>query len=446
MPARTPSSRRLVRRKPSSSSAGTPASSAGGGRASAPACASTGCGCRWRGVSVAQPRVPVRREHRERRAGLRQHFVALEDHLVLERAKRDALRARAHRRRRRRARARRLVVVIGEDRGDAELARRGAGSRRARAHGARSAPPPRARSARISSRDAVVDELDAPVVGRAAARRGSRGRTRTRSRPAPRAAQRVRERRVVEVAQVAAEPDERPGGASGVGGRERLGRAGDGRHRRRADRRRWRGGYAERHCARRPPFTIRHHGCDRQPHPPLPDRHAGHGRSAFRPHADVRLRAQRGRRARHRRQQADRHDAVRAVRADQRPAARPALRERAGALRRPGADRPRLRAAPAARQLAVDARGRPTTSGSRRRRTSSRRVGRGEGPRDVLVSLGYAGWSAGQLEQELAQNAWLTVDGRCRRAVRRAARAAAARGDALLGIDFSRLSDDVGHA
>ena len=73
-------------------------------------------------------------------------------------------------------------------------------------------------------------------------------------------------------------------------------------------------------------------------------------------------------------------------------------------------------------------------------------VGRGEGPRDVLVSLGYAGWSAGQLEQELAQNAWLTVEAdpgvvfelpveeRLPAAVR------------LLGIDISRLSDDVGHA
>jgi putative transcriptional regulator len=26
-----------------------------------------------------------------------------------------------------------------------------------------------------------------------------------------------------------------------------------------------------------------------------------------------------------------------------------------------------------------------------------------------MVTLGYAGWSAGQLEHELAQNAWLTV-------------------------------------
>ena len=37
-------------------------------------------------------------------------------------------------------------------------------------------------------------------------------------------------------------------------------------------------------------------------------------------------------------------------------------------------------------------------------------VGRGEGPESMLVSLGYAGWSAGQLEQELAANAWLTVE------------------------------------
>ena len=73
-------------------------------------------------------------------------------------------------------------------------------------------------------------------------------------------------------------------------------------------------------------------------------------------------------------------------------------------------------------------------------------AGRGEGPRDMLVSLGYAGWSAGQLEQELAQNAWLTVEAdpdivfelpveeRLPAAVR------------LLGIDISRLTDNVGHA
>jgi putative transcriptional regulator len=73
-------------------------------------------------------------------------------------------------------------------------------------------------------------------------------------------------------------------------------------------------------------------------------------------------------------------------------------------------------------------------------------LGRGEGPRDVLVSLGYAGWSAGQLEQEIAQNAWLTVaaDPDVMFGVPAEERLPAAM--KLLGIDFSRLSDDVGHA
>lgn len=34
----------------------------------------------------------------------------------------------------------------------------------------------------------------------------------------------------------------------------------------------------------------------------------------------------------------------------------------------------------------------------------------GHGPAQILVTLGYAGWGAGQLENELAQNAWLSVE------------------------------------
>ena len=33
----------------------------------------------------------------------------------------------------------------------------------------------------------------------------------------------------------------------------------------------------------------------------------------------------------------------------------------------------------------------------------------GSGPQRVLVSIGYAGWSPGQLEQEIGRNGWLTV-------------------------------------
>jgi putative transcriptional regulator len=67
-------------------------------------------------------------------------------------------------------------------------------------------------------------------------------------------------------------------------------------------------------------------------------------------------------------------------------------------------------------------------------------------PHDVLVSLGFAAWTAGQLEQELADNAWLTVpadmaivfglppEERLTAAVHK------------LGIDFVQLSEVAGHA
>ncbi len=67
-------------------------------------------------------------------------------------------------------------------------------------------------------------------------------------------------------------------------------------------------------------------------------------------------------------------------------------------------------------------------------------------PGDVLITLGYAGWSAGQLEQELAQNAWLTVpaDPRIIFDLQADQRLDAAM--KLLGFDFANLSDVAGHA
>ncbi len=70
----------------------------------------------------------------------------------------------------------------------------------------------------------------------------------------------------------------------------------------------------------------------------------------------------------------------------------------------------------------------------------------GQGPRRVLVTLGYSGWSAGQLEDEIGRNGWLTVaaepgiifdtpvDQRYERAL------------GLLGIDPRMLSQEAGHA
>ncbi len=73
-------------------------------------------------------------------------------------------------------------------------------------------------------------------------------------------------------------------------------------------------------------------------------------------------------------------------------------------------------------------------------------VGRGEGPEAMIVSLGYAGWAAGQLEQELAANAWLTVeaDADVLFGIEPKDRLPAAM--RLLGIDFAQLSDGAGHA
>jgi putative transcriptional regulator len=36
-------------------------------------------------------------------------------------------------------------------------------------------------------------------------------------------------------------------------------------------------------------------------------------------------------------------------------------------------------------------------------------MGRGDGPKNMLITMGYAGWSPGQLEDEIAANSWLTV-------------------------------------
>ena len=70
----------------------------------------------------------------------------------------------------------------------------------------------------------------------------------------------------------------------------------------------------------------------------------------------------------------------------------------------------------------------------------------GQGPERAIVALGYAGWEAGQLEDEMARNAWLTVpvdedllfdvpaEDRWQAAGR------------LLGINLLHLSSDAGHA
>jgi putative transcriptional regulator len=70
----------------------------------------------------------------------------------------------------------------------------------------------------------------------------------------------------------------------------------------------------------------------------------------------------------------------------------------------------------------------------------------GQGPKECLVALGYAGWGEGQLEAEIAANSWLTVP--ASKAIifntpfeQRWTAAAQA-----LGIDVNLISNVAGHA
>ncbi|MCC2605790.1 YqgE/AlgH family protein [Planctobacterium marinum] len=73
-------------------------------------------------------------------------------------------------------------------------------------------------------------------------------------------------------------------------------------------------------------------------------------------------------------------------------------------------------------------------------------IGNEQGPEKAIVALGYAGWSAGQLEEELESNSWLTlkadtdilfnvpIEQKWDKAIEK------------LGINIWQLSPQVGHA
>ena len=75
-----------------------------------------------------------------------------------------------------------------------------------------------------------------------------------------------------------------------------------------------------------------------------------------------------------------------------------------------------------------------------------RAIAGGTGPKEHIIALGYAGWAAGQLEHEIAENSWLTLpadtgiifDTPYDRRLNAAA--------AVLGIDMNLISGQAGHA
>lgn len=70
----------------------------------------------------------------------------------------------------------------------------------------------------------------------------------------------------------------------------------------------------------------------------------------------------------------------------------------------------------------------------------------GRGPERYLIALGYAGWGAGQLEQELLENAWLCGPADARVIFETPTEQRWEAAAALLGVNIHHVIGDAGHA
>jgi putative transcriptional regulator len=73
-------------------------------------------------------------------------------------------------------------------------------------------------------------------------------------------------------------------------------------------------------------------------------------------------------------------------------------------------------------------------------------VSHGTGPARMLLTLGYSGWAAGQLEHEIKQNAWLTVAAQDSIIFDVPAEERLPAAMELLGVSYATLADEAGHA
>lgn len=73
-------------------------------------------------------------------------------------------------------------------------------------------------------------------------------------------------------------------------------------------------------------------------------------------------------------------------------------------------------------------------------------IARNQGPERALITLGYAGWGGGQLEREMAENAWLSGPADPEILFRTPDSERWKAAAATLGIDLDLLSGDAGHA
>jgi putative transcriptional regulator len=73
-------------------------------------------------------------------------------------------------------------------------------------------------------------------------------------------------------------------------------------------------------------------------------------------------------------------------------------------------------------------------------------IAQGDGPRSSLLALGYAGWGPGQLDSEIQANGWLSVQADDALLFDTEIASKWERAMGKIGIDFSKLSGDAGHA
>ena len=73
-------------------------------------------------------------------------------------------------------------------------------------------------------------------------------------------------------------------------------------------------------------------------------------------------------------------------------------------------------------------------------------IAAGSGPESAMLALGYAGWGAGQLEQEIQANGWLSLKGDEELIFDPDLEGKYGRALALIGVDPAMLSDEAGHA
>lgn len=68
------------------------------------------------------------------------------------------------------------------------------------------------------------------------------------------------------------------------------------------------------------------------------------------------------------------------------------------------------------------------------------------GPEKFIIALGYAGWGAKQLEQEILDNSWLTVPAKAEILFDLSYSDRWQAAATILGVDMNQLSSETGHA